>query len=212
MGQVNMVEVKEAAEKGRDGKAEAAEKKRGVNNGFMGILYRNSKPMANPPRTEFSRRKNPDRDEVEKFSFGNNGHVGYLRKATGCWGRLEESPQQTSSRSSSWVPSQFYQRAEQKANGREDSEAERQELGHGKQRRLKAQLLWDILELDTVSKSAQSAPSAPRGHPVVISKEPTRHLITRLSSSKWLARPAITRRCFYDANIAFNRSALPPKC
>jgi hypothetical protein len=75
MGQVNMVEIKEAAEKGRDGKAEAAKKKRGVNNGFMGILCRNSKPMANPPRTEFSRRKNPDRYEVEKFSFRNNGHV-----------------------------------------------------------------------------------------------------------------------------------------
>jgi hypothetical protein len=27
-----------------------------------------------------------------------------------------------------------------------------QELGHGKQRRLKAQLLWDILEPDTASK------------------------------------------------------------
>jgi hypothetical protein len=75
MGQVNMVEIKEAAEKGRDGKAKAAEKKRGVNNGLMGILCRNSKPMANPPRTEFSRRENPDRYEVEKFSFRNDRHV-----------------------------------------------------------------------------------------------------------------------------------------
>ena len=70
-----MVEIKEAAEKGRDGKAKAAEKERGVNNGLMGILCRNSKPMANPPRTEFSRRKNPDRYEVERFSFRNDGHV-----------------------------------------------------------------------------------------------------------------------------------------
>jgi hypothetical protein len=70
-----MVEIKEAAEKGRDGKAKAAEKERGVNNGLMGILCRNSKPMANPPRTEFSWRKNPDRYEVEKFSFRNDGHV-----------------------------------------------------------------------------------------------------------------------------------------
>ena len=75
MGQVKMVEIKEAAEKGRNGKAKAAEKERGVNNGLMGILCRNSKPMANPPRTEFSRRKNPDGYEVEKFSFGNNGHM-----------------------------------------------------------------------------------------------------------------------------------------
>jgi hypothetical protein len=66
-----------------------------------------------------------------------------------------------------------------------------QKLGHEKQRRLKAQLLWDILEPDTVSKSAQSSPGGyfrnpnmPRGHPAVIFKKPMRHLITRLSSSK----------------------------
>jgi hypothetical protein len=44
MGQVNMVEIKEAVEKGKDGKAKAAEKERGVNNGLMGILCRNSNP------------------------------------------------------------------------------------------------------------------------------------------------------------------------
>jgi hypothetical protein len=44
------------------------------------------------------------------------------------------------------------------ASGREDSEAGMQELGHENQRRLKAQLLWDILEPDTISKSAQSSP------------------------------------------------------
>src|SRR5688572_14340934 len=75
MGQVNMVEIKEAVEKGRNGKAKAAEKERGVNNELMGILGRNSKPMANPPRTEFPRRKNPDGYEVEKFRLRNNRHV-----------------------------------------------------------------------------------------------------------------------------------------
>jgi hypothetical protein len=79
------------------------------------------------------------------------------------------------------------------ASGREDLEAGMQELAHGKQRRLKAQLLWDILEPDTVSKSAQSSPDGyfqnpgvPRHHPTVISKTPVRHIITRLLSSKWL--------------------------
>jgi hypothetical protein len=77
------------------------------------------------------------------------------------------------------------------ASGRENSEAGMQKLGHGKQRRLKAQLLWDILEPDTVSKSAQSSPggyfqnpSMPRGHSAVISKKLVGHLITRLLSSK----------------------------
>jgi hypothetical protein len=132
---------------------------------------------------------------------------------------LEESPQQTSSQSSSWVPSRFHQRAKWEANDREDSEAGKQELGHGKQRRLKAQLLWDILEPDTVSKSAQSSPggyfqnpSMPRGTPTVISRTLVRHLITRPSSSKWLARPAITRCCFQNADFIPSRSALPLKC
>jgi hypothetical protein len=75
MGQVNVVEIKEATEKGRDGKAEAAEKKRSVNYRLVGILCRDSSPVANPPRTEFPRRKNPDGYEVEEFSFGNNGHM-----------------------------------------------------------------------------------------------------------------------------------------
>ena len=75
MGQVDVIEIKEAAEKRRDGKAEAAEKKRSVNYRLVGILCRDSSPVANPPRTEFPRRKNPDGYEVEKFSFGNDGHM-----------------------------------------------------------------------------------------------------------------------------------------
>jgi hypothetical protein len=31
--------------------------------------------MANPPRTEFPRRKNPDRHEMEKFGLRNDIHV-----------------------------------------------------------------------------------------------------------------------------------------
>jgi hypothetical protein len=75
MGQVNVVEIKEAAKKRRDGKAKAAEKERGVNNGLMGIFCRNSKPTANPPKTELPRRKNPDGYEVEKFRLRNDRHV-----------------------------------------------------------------------------------------------------------------------------------------
>jgi hypothetical protein len=70
-------------------------------------------------------------------------------------------------------------------------EAEKQELGHGKQRRLKALYKRDIPELDTVSKSAQSAPGGyfqnagvPRRHSAVTSKTPMCHIITRLLSSK----------------------------
>jgi hypothetical protein len=75
MSQVDVIEIKEAAEKRRDGKAEAAEEKRSVNYRFVGILSWDSSPAANPPRTEFLRRKNPDGDEAEKLGFGNNGHM-----------------------------------------------------------------------------------------------------------------------------------------
>jgi hypothetical protein len=75
MGQVKMVEIKEAAEKGRNGKTKAAEKERSINNGLMGILSWDSNPMANPPRTEFPRRKNPDGHEVENFGLRDDGHV-----------------------------------------------------------------------------------------------------------------------------------------
>ena len=75
MSQVDVIKIKEAAEKRRDGKAEAAEKKRSVNYRLMGILCWDSSPVANPPRTEFPRRKNPDGNEAEKLSFGNNGHM-----------------------------------------------------------------------------------------------------------------------------------------
>ena len=70
-----MVEIKKAAEKGRDGKAEAAEKKRSVNYRLVGILCWDSSPVADPPRTEFPRRKNPDGDKTEELSFGNNRHM-----------------------------------------------------------------------------------------------------------------------------------------
>jgi hypothetical protein len=155
MGQVNVVEIQETAEKGRDGKAKAAEKKRGVNYRLVGILCRDGSSVANPPRIEFPRRKNPDGHEVEEFSFGDDGHVVTCKRqlAVGIdWGNHH-------SRRARGFPLGRHLNSTSEQSGREYSEAEMQELGHGKQRRLKAQLLWDILEPDTVSKSAQSSPS-----------------------------------------------------
>jgi hypothetical protein len=51
-----------------------------------------------------------------------------------------------------WAPSQLHWRTDREPNCREDLEAGKQELERGKQRRLKAQYLWDIPESDTVSK------------------------------------------------------------
>jgi hypothetical protein len=75
MGQVKMVEIKEAAKKRRNGKAKAAEKEMSINHGLMGILSWDSNPMENPPRAEFPRRKSPDGHEVEEFGLRDDGHV-----------------------------------------------------------------------------------------------------------------------------------------
>jgi hypothetical protein len=75
MGRVKMVEIKEAAEKRRNGKTEAAKKERGVNYELMGILCRERDPMPNPPRAELPRGKDPDGYEVEKFGLGDDRHV-----------------------------------------------------------------------------------------------------------------------------------------
>jgi hypothetical protein len=75
MGQVKMIEIKEVAEKGRNGKTETAEKKRNVNYGLMGILCRDSDPMTSLPRTKLPRGKDPDGQEVEKVGLGDNRHM-----------------------------------------------------------------------------------------------------------------------------------------
>jgi hypothetical protein len=75
MSQIKMLEIKEATEKGRNRKSETAEKKRNINHRFVGILCRDSDPVANPPRTELPRGKDPDGHEVEKVRLGDNRHM-----------------------------------------------------------------------------------------------------------------------------------------
>jgi hypothetical protein len=75
MGQIKAIEIKETAEKGRNRKSETAEKKRNINHRFVGILCWNSDPVANPPRTELLRRKDPDGHEMEKVRLRNNRHM-----------------------------------------------------------------------------------------------------------------------------------------
>jgi hypothetical protein len=60
MSQVQFVEIKEAAEKGRDEKSKTTNKERNVNDRFMGILCRNGDPTANSPRAELFRKQNPN--------------------------------------------------------------------------------------------------------------------------------------------------------
>jgi hypothetical protein len=75
MGQIQVIEIKETAEKGGNRKSKTAEKKRNINNGFVGVLCWNSDPVANPPRTELLQRKNSDGHEMEKVRLRNNRHM-----------------------------------------------------------------------------------------------------------------------------------------
>jgi hypothetical protein len=72
MGQIQVIEIKEATEKRRNRKGKTTEKKRNIYDRFVGVLCWNSDPMTNPPRTELLRGKNPNGREVEKIRLRNN--------------------------------------------------------------------------------------------------------------------------------------------
>jgi hypothetical protein len=75
MSQVQIIKVKETAEEERNGKSKAADKKRNIDNGLVGIFCRNSDPMANPPRTKLLRRKNSNIDKAEEIRLRDNRHM-----------------------------------------------------------------------------------------------------------------------------------------
>ena len=87
------MKIKETTEEGRNGKSKAADKKRDVNNGLVGILYRDSNPTTDPPRAKLLRRKNSDRDKMEKVRLRNNRHMITCKRqlAVGIDGRNNRS-------------------------------------------------------------------------------------------------------------------------
>jgi hypothetical protein len=60
MSQIQMVEIKETAKERRNRKSKAADEKRNVNNGLVGILSRDSNPTTDPPRAKLLRGKNSE--------------------------------------------------------------------------------------------------------------------------------------------------------
>jgi hypothetical protein len=75
VGQIQAIEIKETTKERRNGKSKSADKKRNVNDGFVGVFRRNSDPTADPPRTELLWRKNSDRNEMKKVKFRDNRHM-----------------------------------------------------------------------------------------------------------------------------------------
>jgi hypothetical protein len=52
MSQIQMVEIKETAKERRNRKSKAANEKRNVNNGLVGVLRRDSNPTTDLPRAK----------------------------------------------------------------------------------------------------------------------------------------------------------------
>jgi hypothetical protein len=75
MGQVQFIEIKETVEKGGDGKSKTTNKKRNINDRFMGILCRNGDATANPPRAELFWKQNPNVNKMKEVGFRYDGHV-----------------------------------------------------------------------------------------------------------------------------------------
>ena len=75
MRQIQLLEIKKAAEKGGDGKSKPAYEKWNVNGKFMSVLCQNSATTTDPPRTELLRKQNPNLNEMKKVGFGDDRHM-----------------------------------------------------------------------------------------------------------------------------------------
>jgi hypothetical protein len=67
VSQIQIVEIKDAAEEGRNGKSKTADEERNVDDRLVGIFCRNSDPTTNSPRTELFWRKNSNIDKAEEI-------------------------------------------------------------------------------------------------------------------------------------------------
>jgi hypothetical protein len=75
MRQIQLIEIKEAMEKGGDGKSKPTNEKWNVNDRFMSVLYWNSDTTAHSPRAELLQKQNPNLNEMKKVGFRNDRHV-----------------------------------------------------------------------------------------------------------------------------------------
>jgi hypothetical protein len=158
--------------------------------------------VANPPRTEFPRRKNPDGHEVEEFSFGNDGHVVTCKRqlAVGIDWRNHHSRRARSFPLGRHLDSTSEQSGgeRQRGFGSGNARTRARKAKAAKSAALKgySRARYHFKKVPSHHPTVIPKTSVPRGHPAVIPITLMRHLITRPPYSKWLGRPADTRRCF----------------
>ena len=154
MGQIQVIEIKETAEERRNGKSNAADEKRNVNDGFVGVFCRNSDPTADPPRTELLQRKNSDGYEMEKVIFRDDRHV------VTCEGQLTVGINRRNDcgrRTLGFPLGHHLNLAGEQSGGNIAREQRRPgcrkaKLGHRKQRHATVQYIWGFPGPDAISK------------------------------------------------------------
>jgi hypothetical protein len=156
-----VIEIKKTAEERRNRKRKAADEKRNVNDGFVGVFCRNSDPTADPPRTEFLRGKNFDGYKMEKVGFRNNRHVVTCeRQLTVGINRRNDCDGQTLG----FPLGCHLNLAGERSRGNIAREQRRPgcrkaKLGHRMQRHAIVQYIWGFPGPDAISKKRQSSPS-----------------------------------------------------
>jgi hypothetical protein len=149
-----VIEIKETAEERRNGKSKTADEKRNVNDEFVSVLCRNSEPTIDPPRTEFLRRKDSDRHEMEKIGFRNNRHVVTCERqlAVGIDGR-NDCDRRTLSLSLGCHLNLAGERSGSNiAREQGRSGCRKAGLGLRMQKHTTVQYIWDFPKPDTISK------------------------------------------------------------
>jgi hypothetical protein len=154
MGQVQVIEIKETAEKGRNRKNKAAEEEWNVDNGLMSVFCWNSDPAIDPPRTELFWRKNSDRHKMKEVRFGYNRHMVTCKRqlAVGINGGITATDELEAFRLGAISTSPASGAESESQKGREGLDAGKQELGHGAWSRATVQYIWCFPRPDAVSK------------------------------------------------------------
>jgi hypothetical protein len=80
MCKIQIIEIKEAAEKWRNGQGKSSDEERHKNDSFVGVLCRNSHATPDSPRTQLFRWQNPSFHKMQKIGLRNDRHV-----VTGEW-------------------------------------------------------------------------------------------------------------------------------
>jgi hypothetical protein len=93
MCKIQIVEIKEAAEKWRNRQGKPSDEERHKDNGFVGVFCRDGHPTPDSPRTQLFRWQNPSLCKMQEIGLRNDRHVvtGKWKLAVGINGRNDWS-------------------------------------------------------------------------------------------------------------------------